>query len=119
GNFPLRFPARLVRFFVNRGSAARPLPGATAQNMIRIRQISQSGSASPRPERLLGIDPRSFPIRPSPVVAVDLSAPALVGHVRPIIFVESGRTLQLRFLDIENEAFLVFIDLQDIPRHSE
>ncbi|MGV8837934.1 hypothetical protein [Cellvibrio sp.] len=37
---------------------------------------------------------------------MDTFCPSLIGHVRPIVFVETGFTFQPLFIDIQNEAFI-------------
>jgi hypothetical protein len=52
-------------------------------------------------------------------MAVDLGTPSWVSHIGPVFLVKSRRTLKRRPVEVENEAFLVFIDCQDVPGNGE
>jgi hypothetical protein len=52
-------------------------------------------------------------------MAVDLGTPSRVSHIGPVILIKSRRILKRCPVDIENEAFLVFIDCQDFPGNGE
>lgn len=62
----------------------------------------------PRP--LLGVDA---------VMAMDRGLPREVGHIRPIILVESRRVLEAVLRDIENEPLVGAVDRQRSPRNGK
>src|SRR5579883_804963 len=59
------------------------------------------------------------PIRSLSVIAVNALAPSLVGHIGPVVFVESGRILERAFIGIQDQAFPIFIHREGAPRNGE
>src|SRR4051794_503990 len=59
---------------------------------------------------------RGPPVRFRTVVAVYLASPGRVGHVGPIIFVETRGPFQTALVDIQNKLFFVFVYSQSAPR---
>src|SRR5262245_49641266 len=60
-----------------------------------------------------------LPIRLVSVMPIDIRPETRIGHVWPIVFVESRSFFQHRLVDAENKLLVDRIEMQRLPRNSE
>ena len=61
----------------------------------------------------------SGPIGLGAVMGEDLGAPAVIGHIRPVILVESGSTLKQLLIGVQYEFMLFPVNREGAPRNGK
>src|ERR1700686_2814482 len=68
---------------------------------------------------IAGISENVFPQRIYAIILADVPGEIRIGHIRPVVFVESGCVFERRAIDIEYELVLVRVDFERAPGHRE